>query len=417
MQSQRAGEIGPPFAVVGGVYRELCRLPLNDETWGSGGRAAAIIASLDIKTTLFTAVDANTLGLLTSLAHVFKFDVKSVPTETTLRFQYDHALSRPLIWPPINADDQAGFSVEAEEALVFGMLEATPTVKARRLVYDPQNPAKPVPFDPPPNSSSSIAYVLNSVEARKLAGIDDLTEAAQRISNQHRVEAVVIKCGPWGALVHENGRTERIPAYETRSIWPIGSGDVFAAVFAARWARQEIPPIEAAQQASRAAAVYVNSHVLPVLSDQFTSSEGFQFPPLTLNRSPIGEKEYHVYLAGPFFNIGQSWLVEESRLALQGMGLKVFSPCHDVGVGTAHEVAPKDLEALRQSRAVFALVDGLDAGTIFEVGYARACNIPVIALAQSTAEEPLKMILGSGCDIVPDFVTAIYRTSWASQRE
>jgi nucleoside 2-deoxyribosyltransferase len=99
------------------------------------------------------------------------------------------------------------------------------------------------------------------------------------------------------------------------------------------------------------------------------------------------------------------------------MGLKVFSPCHDVGVGTAHEVAPKDLEALRQSRAVFALVDGLDAGTIFEVGYARACDIPVIALAQSTAEEPLKMILGSGCDIVPDFVTAIYRNSWASQRE
>jgi hypothetical protein len=55
-----------------------------------------------------------------------------------LRFQYDHALSRPLIWPPIKADDQAGFSVEAEEALVFGMLEAMPTVKTGRLVYDPQ---------------------------------------------------------------------------------------------------------------------------------------------------------------------------------------------------------------------------------------------------------------------------------------
>jgi pfkB family carbohydrate kinase len=333
MQSQRAGEIDSTFAIVGGVYRELCRLPLNDETWGSGGRAAAIIAGLDIQATLFTAVDANTSGLLASLAHIFKFDVRLVPIETTLRFQYDHALSRPLIWPPLKRGDQAGFSVEAEEALVFGMLEATPTVTATRLVYDPQNPANPVPFDYAPKSSSSIAYVLNSVEAKKLAGADDLTEAAQRISNQHRVETVVIKCGPWGAIVYEDGRAERTPAYETKSVWPIGSGDVFAAVFAARWARQQIPAIEAAQQASRAAAVYVNSHVLPVLSDQFSSPQDFKFPPLTLNRSPLGAAEYHVYLAGPFFNIGQSWLVEESRLALQGWDSKSSHPVMMSGSG------------------------------------------------------------------------------------
>jgi nucleoside 2-deoxyribosyltransferase len=417
MQSQRTAQVKHPMAVVGGFYRELCRFPFNDETWGSGGRAAATIAGLGIETEFFTAVDANHAGLLASLGHIFHFKTNSVETIVTPRFQYDHALSTPLIWPPMKETDHVQFTVEAREALVFGMLEATPIVKAERLVYDPQNPHHPLPFVSPANNTSRLAYVLNSTEAKKLAAKEDLFEAAQQIESQFGAEVVVIKCGPWGVLIREDGRNERIAAYETKAVMPIGSGDVFAATFAARWAREDLPAIEAAQQASRAAAVYVTDHILPIEPDRITVSETFEFLPLKLTERPLAENEYHVYLAGPFFNIGQTWLVEESRLALQAMGLKVFSPCHDVGIGGAHEVAPKDLDALRQSRSVFALVDGLDAGTIFEIGYARARDIPVVALAQSTADEPLKMILGSGCDIVSDFVTAIYRTSWACRRE
>jgi len=94
--------------------------------------------------------------------------------------------------------------------------------------------------------------VLNSAEARKLGQADDVVEAARMIAETNDLEAVVVKCGPWGAVVYENGRNERIPAYATHSIWPIGSGDVFAAVFAARWGVQGLPAIEAAEQASRA---------------------------------------------------------------------------------------------------------------------------------------------------------------------
>jgi nucleoside 2-deoxyribosyltransferase len=417
MQSQRTSEMKHPMVVVGGFYRELCRFPFNDETWGSGGRAAATIAGLDIKTMLFTAADANNAGLLATLSHVFNFTFNYIQTDITPRFQYDHALSTPLIWPSIRNNEQVPFTVEAEEALVFGMLEAKPKVAAKRIVYDPQNPSQPLPLDADLSFSTTVAYVLNSIEARKLAGREDLVEAAYRIAQTYRPEVVVIKCGPWGALVYENGKTERVPAYETTAVSPIGSGDVFAAVFAARWAYESFAAYEAAQQASRAAALYVNSHVLPVPVAQLASSNDFVFPQLRSDDNTLAADEYHVYLAGPFFNIGQSWLVEESRSALQAMGLKVFSPCHDVGIGTAHEVAPKDLDALCKCRSVFALVDGLDPGTIFEIGYARARNIPVIALAQSTTEEPLKMILGSGCKLVSDFVTAIYRTSWTCRRE
>jgi nucleoside 2-deoxyribosyltransferase len=298
------------------------------------------------------------------------------------------------------------------------MLEATPQVFAKRIVYDPQNPVSPAPFAVPPGGcSSAMAYVLNSAEARKLGQADDVVEAARMIAETNDLEAVVVKCGPWGAVVYENGRNERIPAYATHSIWPIGSGDVFAAVFAARWGVQGLPAIEAAEQASRAAAQYVNDHILPIPEEALDLNRDFPFKALKLRIQPLDDSDYHVYLAAPFFNIGQSWLLEEARLALRTMGLKVFSPCHDVGLGSAHDVAPKDIEAIRHSRTMLALIDGLDAGTIFEVGYARSLGIPVIALAQSTPEEPLKMIKGSGCNVVSDFVTGIYQTSWAAQRE
>ena len=65
-----------------------------------------------------------------------------------------------------------------------------------------------------------------------------------------------------------------------------------------------------------------------------------------------------------------------------------------------------------KSRAVFAVVDGLDAGTMFEVGYARALDIPVIACVQAEQEEDLKMLDGTGCKIFDDFVTAVYHTAW-----
>jgi nucleoside 2-deoxyribosyltransferase len=402
--------------VVGGVYRELCRLPsVSDEIWGSGGRAAAVIAGLKIGVTLHSAVDANTGNVLASLAQTFNFATAALNLEHTIQFKYDHGLSSPHIGPPVNPSEIVHLDVDAENVLVFGMLEATATVRAKRVVYDPQNPTSPEPFRFTSDSVPRLAYVLNGSEARHLGGADDPVEAAKRIVAQYGANVVVIKRGPWGALVYEDGRHMRIPAYRTESVWPIGSGDVFAAVFAARWAAQDLPAIEAAGEASRAAALYVNNRVLPVSSEEIKAGVEFPFPPLELSDKPLEDHEYHVYLAGPFFNIAQRWLVEESRQALRGMRLKVFSPLHDVGLGSGQDVAPQDLEGLKRCRAVLALVDGVDPGTVFEVGFARSLNKPVVAFAESTGEEPLKMISGSGCDVVSDFVTAIYRAAWAAQ--
>ena len=86
-----------------------------------------------------------------------------------------------------------------------------------------------------------------------------------------------------------------------------------------------------------------------------------------------------------------------------------------MGLSSA-EIAQADLKGLRNCSKVLALLDGVDPGTIYEVGYARALGIPVVALAERVEPEHLTMIAGSGCDIVNDFTTAIYRILWTHGR-
>ena len=92
--------------------------------------------------------------------------------------------------------------------------------------------------------------------------------------------------------------------------------------------------------------------------------------------------------------------------------MDVFSPVHDVGPGPASEVAPADIAELRGCDVVFAILDGLDSGTLFEVGYARALGKPVYVLAQRVSTEDLKMVEGSGCRIYGDLVTALHHLVW-----
>jgi nucleoside 2-deoxyribosyltransferase len=63
---------------------------------------------------------------------------------------------------------------------------------------------------------------------------------------------------------------------------------------------------------------------------------------------------------------------------------------------------------------MFAVCDGLDSGTIYEVGYARALQKPVLIYCEALKSEDLKMMEGSGCQIFNDYVTAIYQTAWTA---
>ena len=98
--------------------------------------------------------------------------------------------------------------------------------------------------------------------------------------------------------------------------------------------------------------------------------------------------------------------VPHVRLA-RGVGLHELSKASDGDLEP-----PADLFGLEQSGVVIALLDGLDPGTVFEVGYARAKGIPVVVVAESVNPELLTMIIGSGCEVTTDLSTGIYAVCW-----
>jgi hypothetical protein len=403
--------------VVGGTYLELCLEPPWDELFGSGGRAAAALSSLDSNVSLSTYVDSTEGPTLDIIAATLKFQFHATSIPRTISFEYHHGLSEPRINPPTSLIQRAeSILVKDVNILRFGFLEGDGVVHGENVVYDPQNVFNPRPFGENGSTAKRLAIVANSSECLKLTNSScawhESEVLGKALLEQAGAEVVVVKRGSLGATVVTSGETRNIPAYRTQRVWPIGSGDVFAAVFASYWASEQADPFTAADRASLATAYYCDTKKLPIPAD-FVHQ--VKYPPIEQkNDFPLSSKQ--VYLAGPFFTMAERWIINQARKHLAEHGFKVFSPLHDVGYGTATEVAPADIEGLKCSDIVFAILDGLDAGTVFEIGYARSLNKPVVVFVQNEADENLKMLVGTNCEIVDDFVSAIYRTVWAAMQ-
>jgi hypothetical protein len=392
------------ITVVGGVYIERCIQPRWHQFYGSAGRAAAALSSLT-EVTLQTYVAEHMRRELEARAASFgrvSLDVTAI--DTTVGFDYVHTLSTPSIFPPPHVLQRApNLDVQTDIILRFGMMEGDAVVRGRRVTYDPQSATSPMRFNANGSSAEQLAIVANGYEVRLLTREVDPEVGARALCSEEKAAVVVVKRGSKGALVITPTSRHEVPAYQTELVFSLGSGDIFAAAFAYFWGEKEFAPEIAADLASRSTARYCESRSAPLLSEADLQSMAFR---------PVVATSGRVYLAGPFFNLPQRWLIEEARTHLIGMGLQVFSPLHDVGQGPAHKIAPADLEGLSGCDRVLALVDGADPGTMFEVGYAIARGMPVVALAETLSNEELKMIVGSGCKRTDDFVTAIYLTSW-----
>jgi len=172
--------------------------------------------------------------------------------------------------------------------------------------------------------------------------------------------------------------------------------------------QQGLPPRDAADLASRATSYYCETQGFPTSADLASHP----FVPLEVSEAYRGGVRRQVYLAGPFFDLAQVWMVEQARRNLQELGLEVFSPYHDVGLGSAEDFVVQDLLAINQCDLVLAITDGLDPGTVYEIGYARALNKPVVVYSERHKGESLKMMEGSGCTLCADYTTAVYTTLW-----
>lgn len=398
--------------VVGGFYEERCTRPAWNETFGSGGRAAAAIATLRTEVVFHTYTSPKSQSYLQMFAAAYKLNVQTSSIERAVAFSYLHDLADPQIaHAPPAQPIAAPLRIQQDNVVRFGMLEGDAVVHAQWAVYDPQNQGAPVAFGANGSTAQHLALVLNSWEAQQMAGLPegDAQACARKIAQEQHAEVVIIKQGAQGAMVWANQRATQVPAYRTQLVWKIGSGDCFVAYFAQAWMEQKLAPAVAADFASRATAYYVDTKGFSTPE----TLEAVHYPPISQQNGQLSVVPKKVYLAGPFFHLGQIWLIEQARALLQSAGLQVLSPFHDIGLGTAEDVVPLDIQAIEECDLVFAAVDGLDPGTIFELGYARSLDRPVVIYSETqVGNESLKMMQGTGCEIYANFTTAIYATRW-----
>jgi hypothetical protein len=395
--------------VVGGTYFERCDNPLNNALGGnligSGLRAAAVLRSVDSKVRLATAIDETFKEDAELICGALRLSAEFTGRSAPVGFYYFTPVSSPLVDGRLSRLAEP-IVVEADAVLVFGMIEAggekRPHASARALVLDPQQPRDLVGLDLASYKWERLAIVANAAETRALGRSSDVVEAARRFLQEVGADVVVTKRGARGVLITAPSGQSEVGPVPTRLVWPIGSGDVFAAAFAWAWAEQNLDPVTAAHVASSAASAWVQSFSLDLPSEAFISREGEELQP----------SDAQVYLAAPFFNLGQRWLVELTRDALRGLGATVFSPLHDVGIGET-EVARKDLEGLEASSSVLALLDEADPGTVFETGWATRHGLPIVCYSEDPDPEGRKMMVGTGSELQVDLSTAIYRSVWA----
>lgn len=385
--------------MIGGTYREQCTRPLVSRLAGSGVRAATVLGALGEPVRLVTAVEDEALAEASAVTRPYGVRLEPTTRPGSVAFGYFTPLDRPRI----SRYDALDPSLVATDDLVvaFGMIGATWTAEAERLVVDLQHSGLDQGWAR--SRSRHKALLLNSREARNLTGEPDPARALDALLALSGADVVVVKRGTRGAMVAAGGNRIDVPAHETPTVAPIGSGDAFTAGFAKVWGTGDADPVEAARFASRTAAAYVAAGGVP-------TPAAVEAPGPT-----VSDEHGTVYLAAPFFDLGQRWLVQHVYEAMLDLSVDVFSPLHAVGHG-GDDVAEKDLAGLRGCRSVLALLDDADPGTLYETGWANANGIPVVGYSQDPALHAWTMLRGTGAEVHDDLSTAVYRAAWAASR-
>ncbi|KJF43593.1 PfkB family carbohydrate kinase [Draconibacterium sediminis] len=394
--------------IIGGSYVENCIDPSYQELYGSGLRAAAALSKKGFDINLFSLISEDLRELAELKGRTFGYNCNYWSTKDTIEFDYYH----PLAFPSIinyydNSPTQEIKLSENGDFLYYGMLEANFIFQGKYVVYDPQNYKS---FKTTGSTAKHLAIILNKKEALHFSKSesDDLSIIGKELLKTENAEVIVIKNGVNGAYVVDKEGISEIPVFATTNVWPIGSGDIFTATFAWQWIIEKKNPRDAAYYASKMTAIFCQTMQLPIseISEEILPRE-------------IKSRTNKIYLAGPFFTVAERWIINEIRNILIDFGNEVFSPLHDVGILDTNKVqsesiniATQDLDALTKCDTIFAIVSGLDAGTLFEIGFAKAVKKRVIILAQNVNENDLTMLIGSECEITNDLSTAIYMASW-----
>ncbi|GAA3968037.1 PfkB family carbohydrate kinase [Mucilaginibacter dorajii] len=392
--------------IIGGTYYETCREPFWDELYGSGLRAAHALSEKPSKVVFHTNIGKVDYDKLVCISEAIGITTKAKLIPYTNTFAYDHPLAEPY-FDRIEVNDEE--IIYADLIVQFGMIEGNKKVKAKKAIYDPQSPGNPQSFWSNGSDTQELIWVANIGEMEIFTGAVSLKGIKEYLFSVENVVAAVIKKGTDGAIIIQRDKDDfHVPVFKTKHVWPIGTGDIFTASFAYNYLIENHSIEESAINASLATAYYTETKSLP-LPQLIDESKFERF----YKESKVKPK---IYLAGPFFNMAQRWMIEQFRVQLRNFGLDVFSPYHDVGLGNATQVVPLDIEAIKNCDIVLAIVDGLDAGTLFEIGFAKSLNLPVVVFVEDEKSEALTMLKGTNCLFEKDFSTVIYKTVWESYK-
>lgn len=198
-------------------------------------------------------------------------------------------------------------------------------------------------------------------------------------------EIVVVKSGLCGSTIYSKRSPDPIPIPRFKVAWQqsVGAGDVYNAAFLTTWL--DTGDLKTAGiRASAASAMFCEDFGTCLLTDW--DLKPYYEEKESVYVHPDDVRKRHVYLAAPFFDISQRALLFRVKDMLEYHGFQVFSPFHKDGIIDLTDVVQRvttyqnNLEAIEQSLAVVALLDGSDPGTLWECGYAYGKGVPVVSL-------------------------------------
>ncbi|MCW3136400.1 MAG: nucleoside 2-deoxyribosyltransferase [Canidatus Methanoxibalbensis ujae] len=95
-----------------------------------------------------------------------------------------------------------------------------------------------------------------------------------------------------------------------------------------------------------------------------------------------GEKERDIFIIGPFFTTSEEAFMRDLKSAMENAGFTHVKTPLDIGYveSGSSEVFEEDLRCIERSDVVVAILDGMDAGTMCEIGYARAKGKMIVGI-------------------------------------
>lgn len=393
------------ISVIGGTYKEVNLDDLSNNIFGSGLRCVHFLLENETEVNFYTAGNNEVkdyLEVYKNSYNNFSYDCKF--TNDFITFKYYFALDSPNVYPNSSKISRSEIiSVDDKNIICFGMLESNFEINGDYVIYDPQTSSNPYKFSDF-GKANKLIYIVNFNEAKSISQKDEISNIVDFFFNEEKVFALIIKNGPHGAKLFTKKDNDGylIPSYITQNVFKIGSGDIFTTSFSYYLLEKKFSLEKSAFLASKTTALYCDKQIVKVNSLDNYIYEEF--------KNNLNNKQ--IYLASPIFSLSDLVLVDKIREIFLDFGVKVFSPFHDIGLSNDEEIAKKDLEGLNQSDIIFSIVDGLDSGTLIELGYGMAKNKKIVSYHRTNDEGSLIMLKPSNIKVFNNLTSAIYNTIW-----